>query len=158
MKIGSKWFLVVSLLLTIHASQAWSSHYRLSSLERFTGAQLDALGALDIETTEGFLTRALNEAARSELSERTGISELEILVFARLCELLQIEGVGPRAAELLRAAGVASVTDLASRDPAALTEQVAAVNAVETLTGVNPTVENLSAWIAAAAQVPHHLE
>ena len=158
MKTGSKWFLIVSLLLTFHGVQALGSHYRLNALDRFTGAQLDALTALDIETTEGFLVRALDSAARGELSARTGISELEILTFARLCELLQIEGVGPRAASLLRAAGVASVSDLATRDPEELTARVAEVNAVETLTGVNPTVENISAWIAAAAQVPHQLE
>ena len=158
MKIGSKWVVVVSLVLTVWGAQGWASHYRLSSLDRFTGAQLDALSALDIETTEGFLVRTLDRAARGEVSERTGISELEVLAFARLCELLQIDGVGPRAASLLRAAGVASVSDLASRNPEELAQRVAEVNAVEMLTGVNPTAENLSDWIISAGQVPHHLE
>lgn len=155
-----KWVLlglIVSTTLFLGASPARSSHYRLSLLELFEEAQLEALQAAEMVSTEDYLRRALTRADRQALSEATGISELEVLVFARLFELLQIEGVGPRAARLLRAGGVVSVEDLASRDAQALLERLVTVNAVEQLTGINPTVENLTAWIEGAQNVPYHV-
>lgn len=157
----SRWIgLAVAVLvsLAIPLSEASASHYRLDELGVFSEAQRDALSALGVETTEGYLERTLDSAMRSELSAQTGISELEVLVFARVCELLQIEGVGPRAAQLLRAAGVEGAMDLASRNAEELAAAAAAVNAVEALTGVNPTVENVQSWIDGAAQVRHHLQ
>ena len=149
--------LAVLVVCNVGASSAFASHYRLSVLEAFDGEALEQLHALGVITTEDFLARTLDRESRQTLSEQTGISELEILVSARLCELLQIDGVGPRAASLLRAAGVVSVADLASRDPAELTEQLASVNAVEQLTGVNPVEENLVDWIQRAAEVPYQV-
>jgi hypothetical protein len=58
----------------------------------------------------------------------------------------------------LRASGVVSVSDLAARNPQELVDRLAAVNAVEQLTGVNPELENLQTWIAAAQSVPYHVE
>jgi predicted flap endonuclease-1-like 5' DNA nuclease len=149
--------LLVSTVLAIGGSSAWASHYRIGALEVFDEAQLEALRAAGVETTEEYLQRSQTRAQRQELAAQTGISELEVIVFARLCELLQIEGIGPRAAQLLRAAGVVSVEDLAAQDPVGLEERVAAVNAVEQLTGVTPSVENLTEWIAAAAGVAYHV-
>lgn len=156
-----KWIvlcLTATAVVSVGASLASASHYRLTAIEAFDAEALEQLHALGVETTEDFLARALSRDARQSLSEASGISEIQVLVFARLCELLQIEGVGPRAAQLLRAAGVVSVSDLASRDAVALTERLAAVNAVEQLTGVNPSPENLVHWISAAAQVPYHVD
>lgn len=156
-----KWMsfgLALWLILGVRAEPAEASHYRLSELDAFEEWQLEALASQGIDTTEQFLQRTLTPENRVELSRATEISELEILVFARLCELLQIEGVGPRAAQLLRAAGVVSADDLASRSPAELAERCGAVNAVEQLTGINPTEENLVEWIELAAAVPYRVE
>ena len=155
-----KWIgLGLALLVagSVGLSSAEASHYRLSVLEKFDAETLEQLHALGVITTEDFLVQALDRESRQALAEQAGLSELEVLVFARLCELLQIEGVGPRAAGLLRAAGVVSVADLASRDPVELTEQLVVVNAVEQHTGVNPAVENCVDWIQRAAEVPYHV-
>ena len=157
----TRWMLLglgVLMAAAIGASTAHASHYRIAVLEIFEDEQVLALEAVDVGTTEDFLRQALTRSARSDLSEQTGISEMEVLVFARLCELLQIEGVGPRAAQLLRAAGVVSATDLASRDPAELVERLVAVNAVDQLTGIDPTIENVVAWSEAAGRVPYHVD
>ncbi len=157
----TRWTLLGLGVLTfavMSATTAYASHYRIAVLEIFDEDQLAALSVQGVETTEDFVAQTQTRAGRSELSQQTGISEMEVLVFARLCELLQIEGVGPRAAQLLRAAGVVSAADLASRDPAELVERVVAVNAVDQLTGIDPNLENVVAWIAAAGRVPYHVE
>lgn len=149
---------LVGVAVLVSPGIAHASHYRLASIEAFDSDSLERLHAIGVVTTEDFLVQAVDREARQALSQQTGIVEMEILVFARLCELLQIEGVGPRAAQLLRAAGVVSVADLAARNPAALAERVMAVNAVEQLTGVNPTEENLVDWISSAGDVPLHVQ
>jgi predicted flap endonuclease-1-like 5' DNA nuclease len=149
--------LTVCAALALSASAAWASHYRIEALDVFGNTQVEALRSAGVETTEDYLRRTLSADEREALADRTGIAELEILVFARLCELLQIEGVGPRAAQLLRAGGVVSVADLAGRQADELEGVLGAVNAVEQLTGVNPTVENLAAWIEGAQSVPYHV-
>jgi hypothetical protein len=158
---SNRWFLAGILCLSfcvLGSTGAWASHYRLEYLSFLDPAQVASYAAVGIEGTETFLQRTLTAEARQELSAQTGISELEILVLARLSELLQIEGVGPAAAQLIRAAGVESLDDLLTRDPATLTEQLIAVNAVEHLTGVDPAIENVSAWIEAAGSVPYRVE
>ena len=157
----AKWMLlglVMTTALAVLSSDVAASHYRLEFLDFLDTQVVEALEAVGIQTTEDLLGRALTQEDRQRLSEETGISELELLVLARLCELLQIDGVGPRAAQLLRAAGVVSVADMATRDPAVLEGQLAAVNAVERLTGVDPNAENLVDWITGAARVPLHVE
>jgi hypothetical protein len=146
------------LLIVSMAFPLIASHYRLSSLDRFTETELDALSAQNIQTTEDFLRATLNRESRELLSQNTQIDEINILVFSRLCELLQIEGVGPKAAHLLRAAGVVSLNDLIGRNPATLTETVGQVNAAEQITGINPSVENLTTWIENANRAPYRLE
>ena len=156
-----KWMLigvVVSAVLTVFSATAVASHYRLEYLGFLDEAQVEAFDSAGLVTTEDFLLHTLTQADRRQLSEEVGATELEILILARLCELLQVEGVGPRVAQLLRAAGVVSVADLATRDPAELSERLVAVNAVEQLTGVDPNVENLVGWIDAAGHVPYHIE
>ncbi len=71
-----------------------------------------------------------------------------------MCEFLQIEGVGPKAFDLLRASGVADIGDLARRDAAALLAEIEVVNAVEQITGVNPDVDLVHHWVLAASEVP----
>ena len=152
-------FMAATMLLIVAlALPLLASHYRLSSLDQFTETELEALSAQDIHTTEDFLRATLNRESRELLSQNTQIDEIDILVFSRLCELLQIEGVGPRAAHLLRAAGVVSLNDLKERDPASLAETVGRVNAAEQITGINPSVENLSTWIENANGAPYRLE
>jgi len=159
-RMFGRWTLLVAVFMVLSAisTAAWASHYRIALLEVFDEQKVEALIEVGIVTTEDFLINGLTRAQRQQLSEQSGISELEVLVFARLCELLQIEGVGPRAAQLLRAAGIVSVSDLAGRDPTELTQQLGAVNAVEQLTGITPAVENVEAWISDAALVPYHLD
>ncbi|MBN1947822.1 MAG: DUF4332 domain-containing protein [Bradymonadales bacterium] len=157
----AKWMLrglVLSLALALLAPMAFASHYRLAYLEFIDASVVQALEAVGIQTTEDLLARAATAEDRRRLSEETGVSELEILVLVRLAELLQVEGIGPRTAQLLRAAGVVSVADLASRNPEELALQLSAVNAVEQLTGIDPSPENLTEWIAGAGSVPIQVE
>jgi hypothetical protein len=145
-------------LLTIGGlGSAFASHYRLTVLDFLAPELVTVLGGQDIENTEDFLRRTLTPEDRGALSEATGIPEVEILELARMCEVLQIEGVGPRVARLLRASGVVSVTDFASRDATELEAVFAAVNAVEHHTGINPSAENLAEWIDLAGRVEYHI-
>jgi predicted flap endonuclease-1-like 5' DNA nuclease len=103
-----------------------------------------------MQTTEDVLTRVQTPDARSTLSYSTGIPEARLLEIARICEFLQIRGVGPKVAHLLVATGVANVSDLATRDPLILLDELQQVNAVEVHTNVQPELRHVQEWIEGA--------
>ena len=75
----------------------------------------------------------------------------------RQLEFLQLDGVGPKASQLLIAAGVASVKELAGRAPASLLPALAAANEARAIAGVNPSIEHVTQWVEAAKKASLHL-
>jgi predicted flap endonuclease-1-like 5' DNA nuclease len=71
---------------------------------------------------------------------------------------MQIDGVGPKAARLLRAAGVSSVKDLSAKDPASLLNQIVEANARGRHTDVNPDLDIVEDWVERAKAAQHHVQ
>lgn len=71
---------------------------------------------------------AKTPALRKALAEAAGLSEKQILKFANMVDLYRIKGVGSEFAELLEAAGVDTVPELAQRNAENLAKKLAAVN------------------------------
>ena len=69
-------------------------------------------------------------------------------------DLTRVTGVGPQSAELLQAAGVATVADLAQQDAASLHEKLVAVNASRNLVRVVPGVSQIEKAIETAKGLP----
>jgi hypothetical protein len=146
-------FLAVALLAV--PSTGAASHYYVTDIaDRFTPTILDEFQRFGLLTTEDVLRNVDTPEDRSALGDATGIPADVLLEITRMCDFLQIEGIGPRAYDLLRASGVRSVADLASRDSASLHAEIVTVNAVERLTGVDPDEDLVANWIAAAGSVP----
>lgn len=158
---GSWRALWVSLMLSLSlmvSSVAFASNYYLSDLGRFEAAQLEVFDKNGIETTEQFLAQSLTSRARKALASRLKMSEAAVEEFARECEFLQITGVGPKAAALLRASGVSDVKALASEDPSVLLTAIKKTNAEKRITETNPTLSVVQHWITEAGKVPYHIK
>ena len=154
-KAAVVWVAALSMLTVTGVAEA--SNYYLEDLGRFEEPQVGVFKENKIETTEEFLAASLTSRQRKVLSSKVKLTEAELLEFARDCELMQITGVGPRAAGLLRASGVESVLHLSESDPAGLLQRIKLVNAQERLTQKNPTLSVVKYWIAQAAKVPYRL-
>ena len=108
--------------------------------------------------TDKLLAGAKTKNQRQELSDACGIPEKQILKFANMADLFRITGVGQEFAELLEAAGVDTVPELALRKPANLTEKMEEVNKAKQLTRRTPSIKEVEKWVEEAKALPRVLE
>ncbi|MCB9507540.1 MAG: DUF4332 domain-containing protein [Myxococcales bacterium] len=147
------------LLVAAFSPAAYASHYRLPDVtERFSPALYAELERLGYETTADVLRNVDTADDRRALASVTGASLGELTELARMCEFLQIDGVGPRAYDLLVAGGVQDLEDLAGRDAAQLQAELVAVNAAQRVTGVDPEVALVQHWITEASSAAIRVE
>jgi hypothetical protein len=146
---------VAALLLA--PSVASASHYRLEDVTFLSPEVQEGATRFGFIDTGELLRNLLTVEQRLALAGSMGVPEAELRQVAKVCELIQIDGVGPKAARLLQAAGVTSVADLAKRDPAALRDLLVAANAREAITQVDPSPEHVQAWVAGAARAAFHV-
>lgn len=115
------------------------------------GEKLKAAGA---GTTDALLSMGANPKGRSDLAEKSGISEKLILEWVNHVDLFRIKGVAGEYADLLEAAGVDSVPELAQRNAANLVQKLADTNDAKKLVRRVPTVAELEDWINQAKSLP----
>lgn len=114
--------------------------------------------AAGVKDTDSLLQNALTAAQRKTLAEKTGLTEARILKFANMADLYRISGVGSEYSELLEAAGVDTVPELAQRNAANLVQAMTAVNQEKKLTRQVPTESEVSRWIEQAKTLPRMIE
>jgi predicted flap endonuclease-1-like 5' DNA nuclease len=119
------------------------------------GGKLRACG---IKDTNGLLAEAKTPKQRKALAAKAGLAEKQVLKFANMVDLYRINGVGSEYAELLEAAGVDTVPELARRNPAELAKKIAEVGKARKLTRRIPSEADVSKWIAQAKTLPRSLE
>lgn len=111
-----------------------------------------------VKDTDSLLKNALTAAQRKALAEKTGLSEARILKFANMVDLYRISGVGSEYSELLEAAGVDTVPELAQRNAANLVQAMTTVNQEKRLTRQVPTESEVGRWIEQAKKLPRMIE
>jgi predicted flap endonuclease-1-like 5' DNA nuclease len=114
-------------------------------------AKLSGAGVL---TTEHLLEQGGSESGRKALAEKTGESHDQILEWVNHVDLMRIDGVGSEYADLLEAAGVDSVPELAARNAANLATTLESANASKDLVRRVPSEAVVEKWIAEARSLP----
>ena len=112
------------------------------------------LAEAGIKDTEAFLSAAGNKAGRKKLAELTSLREPQILTWVNMCDLFRINGVAGQYAELLVAAGVDTVKELATRRADNLSAKMAEVNQTKKLTRQVPAERQVAKWISEAKALP----
>lgn len=111
-----------------------------------------------INSVEQLLESSLTKKARAELAEKTGISEALILKWANHADLFRIKGVAGQYSELLEAAGVDTIVELANRKPENLTKKMEEINAEKKLVRAVPYLKMVTKWVDQAKALPRKLE
>ncbi len=124
--------------------------YPIQDIEGIGPAYGEKLAAAGIENTEQLLENCCGRTGRKNAAEATGLSETLILKWTNMADMMRISGVGPQFAELLEAAGVDTVKELAQRNADNLAEAMAAKNAEKNLTNAVPASTIVAGWIDAA--------
>jgi predicted flap endonuclease-1-like 5' DNA nuclease len=117
------------------------------------------LNEAGVPTTDALLAAAGTPQGRAALAERTGIADALILEWVNHVDLFRISGVGSEYADLLEAAGVDSVPELAQRNAANLAAQLAEANAQKHIVRSVPGESQVADWIEQAKRLEravHH--
>ena len=146
-------FLAVATTL----SQAYASHYLLDDVSFFSAAERERFGKQGIEDTEQFLKKASTPKARLALKAATGLEADRIEALAKLCDLLQVKGLGPKMALLFTATGLQHTDALSKADLNDLYPKMKEINNKRHISEVLPRREMVGNWIKAAKTVPVRL-
>jgi predicted flap endonuclease-1-like 5' DNA nuclease len=128
--------------------------YKVIDSEGVGQAYAEKLAAAGVEKAEQLLEKGAVPAGRKALAEETGISDKLILKWCNHADLFRIKGVGPQFAELLEAAGVDTVKELAQRNAENLAAKMAEVNEEKKLVHRVPVASELQKMIDEAKELP----
>jgi predicted flap endonuclease-1-like 5' DNA nuclease len=126
---------------------------KLSTIEGIGPAVSDKLKAAGVRSVEALLKAGATSAGRRAISEKSGIDESRILKFVNHADLMRIRGVGGEYSELLEAAGVDSVPELAQRNADNLAQKMADMNARKKVVRVVPSSKSVKKWVSQAKQL-----
>jgi predicted flap endonuclease-1-like 5' DNA nuclease len=127
---------------------------QVEDIEGIGPAQAVKLKTLGITTVEGLLEKGASPKGRDEIADAAGISGKSVLRWVNHADLYRIKGVAAEFAELLEAAGVDSVPELAQRSPANLRARMEEVNEAKKLTRRLPSESQVATWVAEAKTLP----
>lgn len=146
--------LLAMLAFLAGGAPAAANPYNVSEIPRLIDAgDARKLHDAGIHTTDELLRRGTTADQRKQLAKQAGLRGARVDQLIRCADLLRLQDIGPEWVMLLDAAGVKSVSDLATLRPPALTRKVAAVNRARHLANPAPTEAQIRDWIAQAGKL-----
>ncbi|MFN2196597.1 MAG: DUF4332 domain-containing protein [Anaerolineales bacterium] len=112
------------------------------------------LQGMGLVTCLDLLKAGATRKGREAIADKSGISGKLVLEWVNHVDLYRIRGVGQEYADLLEAAGVDTVVELAQRNPDNLFEKISEVNAEKELVRKLPTAEQVIDWVTQAKDLP----
>jgi predicted flap endonuclease-1-like 5' DNA nuclease len=126
----------------------------LTKIEGIGEVYAQKLREMGIRTTEALLEQGASPRGRREIAEQTGVSPQLILRWVNEADLFRVKGIGEEYADLLEAAGVDTVRELAQRNPDNLCQRLAETNEQKKLVRQLPTAAQVKSWVEQAGQLP----
>ncbi|MBI1765603.1 MAG: DUF4332 domain-containing protein [Acidobacteria bacterium] len=131
---------------------------RLSDLQRIADLTADddqKLNASGIWQCTELLEKGASKSGRAALAAKAGVEEKSVLRWVNQADLFcRVNGITEQLANLLEAAGVDTVVELAARVPANLHAKLTETNAAQNLVEAVPAVEEVENWVAQAKELP----
>ena len=115
---------------------------------------------IDIEGIGPDRAEKLKAAAkgRKDLEAATGLSHALLLGWVNRADLFRVKGIGTQYSDLLEAAGVDTVAELAQRRADNLVKKLAEVNEQKNLVRALPSEKLVTDWIEQAKSLPRVVE
>jgi predicted flap endonuclease-1-like 5' DNA nuclease len=126
----------------------------IADIEGIGEKYAEKLTAVGVSSVAMLLEKGATPKGRDELAAQTGISEKLILRWVNHADLFRIKGVAGQFSELLEAAGVDTVPELAQRNAENLHEALIKTNEEKHLAGATPSLSQVTDWIAEAKTLP----
>jgi len=131
---------------------------KIIDLEGVGPVYAEKLNAVGIKTVEALLKAGATPKGRQELADKTDITGTLILKWVNFADLYRIKGVGEEYSELLEAAGVDTVKELAQRNPDNLYAKIVEVNQAKELVRQIPGSKQVASWVEQAKALPRAIE
>jgi predicted flap endonuclease-1-like 5' DNA nuclease len=112
------------------------------------------LQEVGIDSPKSLLEAGATPKGRAELEEKTGISHKLIMKWLQAADLYRIKGIGTQYAELLVAAGVNTVLELALRNPENLHQKLVELNEEKHHVREVPSLNLVTNWVKEAKELP----
>lgn len=119
----------------------------IEDIEGIGPAYAEKLRAAGATTDAKLLEIGATKKDRQNLAEQTGISEDLLLKWVNRADLARVKGVGSEYADLLEAAGIDSVPELAQRNATNLHAKLAEINTEKNLVRALPSESSIESWI-----------
>lgn len=132
-------------------------HHDLTFVEGIGAAYSKSLADAGVVTTHDLLETGSTRKGRNDLAEQTGISHKLITTWVNHVDLYRVPGVGAQYADLLEAAGVDTVPELAQRNPGNLHDKMVGVNQEKKLVREVPGQHQVEDWVAQAKNLPRKI-
>ena len=134
------------------------ANYKIEDVEGIGPVIGEKLRAAGVANTDALLANSKTPAQRLALAEVSGLSEAQVLKYANMADLYRIGGVSSEFAELLVAAGVDTIPELAQRNAENLSKRMAKLNQEMDLTRHVPLESQVTRWVEQAKILPRMLE
>ena len=131
---------------------------KLSTIEGIGPALSEQLENAGINSVEALLENGGTKDGRARIADASGLSVERVLKFVNCADLMRIKGVGGEYSELLEAAGVDTVPELAQRNAANLQAAMEKINAEKSLVRSVPSAKQVEDWVAQAKTLPRAIE
>jgi len=130
---------------------------RLSKIEGIGEAYAKKLTEAGVLSIENLLNKGTTAKGRKEIAQKASISETLILKWVNRADLFRVNGVGEQYADLLEAAGVDTIPELAQRKAENLLQKLVETNQAKKLVKKLPTLSQITGWIEQAKQLPRQI-
>ena len=130
----------------------------IQDIEGIGEVYAERLGIFGITTVDDLLAMGGTPKGREKIAAATGLTENQILEWVNRADLYRIRGIGAEYADLLEAAGVDSVEELAQRNAVNLADKLQAVNAQKRKVRAIPGIAYIGEWILQARSMPKAVE
>ena len=127
---------------------------KLLDIEGIGPVYSEKLQKASVKSVEGLLKLGATPAGREDIAEKAGIDKRLILEWVNRADLFRIKGVAEEYSDLLEAAGVDTVVELANRNAEHLLAKILEVNEVKKLVRRVPTLAQIEKWIEQAKELP----
>ena len=139
--------LLVLASVVMLPSFAFASHYGIDSTGLVDDATVTILASAGIDTTADLLQKPATPNDVKALARKVGVSVVQVGAWRDFCDLLRLDGVGPKVARAMTLAGVANLKELVKFSPEVMAGKIKDVNKTSSILGKLPDADNLTAWI-----------
>lgn len=128
--------------------------YKIEDIEGIGPSYTQKLAAVGIRTTADLLKQCASGPGRQTVAGKTGVSDVLLLKWVNLADLMRIPGIGSEFSELLEGSGVDTVRELRNRNADNLAAKLKEVNRARRLTRLTPSPKSVARWIRHAQELP----